>query len=307
MAIARALVVAALVVPGICGLRVGVSSHRPQGAVVASLTLLPDEKPVRRQPTHKDNRQQFFHDLLVLRCSALALAVDVPFHLLYGGGLKNWQLAMLKDVGWTIEDHHADLPFLKSIYRLNKTGPSTHIKSLWVTYMKFFAWRLTQYEAVLHMDAECCFTGGPRPPLTAQFFNRSAGVKFLSSDDSPSFLPERANTHAMLLKPSEATFAEIVEHARAGNHSGRTNTEQDVLETMFPVLQFSRPKIDGNLSHKHGCYKDHQCMERVLGEDPLDLRKKARGVILGRRVTRDAGQMCAAIQECHAGAKRKPA
>mmetsp|Transcript_77663 Transcript_77663/g.240649 ORF Transcript_77663/g.240649 Transcript_77663/m.240649 type:complete len:314 (+) Transcript_77663:53-994(+) len=313
MAIAMALAVAASVVSAVCGLRVDVPSHHPKGAVVASLTLLADEAPVRRAATHKDNRQRFLHDLLVLRCSALALGLDdVPFHLLYGGGVKDWELSMLKDVGWTIEDHRADLPFLKSIYRQNMSGGSTRIKSLWVTYMKFLAWRMTQYETVLHMDAECCFKGGPLA-LTAEFFNRPAGFKFLASDDKAGLHPENTNSHAMLLKPSMATFEDIVEEARTGNHTGRTNTEQDILEKMFPALQYSRPKIDQVLGHIHGCKKDHLCMERVLGENPQDLRKKARGVILGRRVTRDAGQMCAAIQQCvpegalHTGAKRATA
>lgn len=96
------------------------------------------------------------------------------------------------------------------------------------TYYKFFAWALTPYERVLHIDADFAF--GERPDAflttTTAYFQAKRGVAGRSYVG--------LNSHRLLVTPDANIFALLLAKAASGQYFTYTNTDQDVIETIFP-------------------------------------------------------------------------
>ena len=102
-----------------------------------------------------------------------------------------------------------------------------------LTSVKFHAWRLTQYDAILHTDVDVSFLESPRAALEAA---HASGLLFQpASREAAKRGYVGINTHMMLLRPSLDMHALITANAASGHFIPYTRTEQDVLEALFPL------------------------------------------------------------------------
>ena len=99
------------------------------------------------------------------------------------------------------------------------------------TATKFHAWNLTEFDAVAVVDSDVCLR-----PLSLM----NSLHAFSKSDKIFAASPERAfrkyngfNTHLMFLKPNRHIFNLLIDKAASSDFVPYTNTEQDVLETVF--------------------------------------------------------------------------
>ena len=100
------------------------------------------------------------------------------------------------------------------------------------TLTKFHAWNLTNLDAVAVLDSDICLHN------LASFWNALANFSQSSQPFAANY--ERANrryrgfsTRIMFLKPSPAIFKVLIDKAASGDFLPYTNTEQDVIETVF--------------------------------------------------------------------------
>ena len=100
------------------------------------------------------------------------------------------------------------------------------------TYYKFLAWALTKYTRLLHVDADTVLLEAPdrhlmqHPPyFAAPYFTPSVARDGRSYDGFCSCL--------MILTPDSDIFSQILAKAASGSYLAFTNTDQDVLESMF--------------------------------------------------------------------------
>ena len=95
------------------------------------------------------------------------------------------------------------------------------------TYFKLLAWTFTSYHRVLVMDSDAYFLASPdaylvqNPPYFAANA-AAAGRHFIGF-----------NSHLMIITPDLNVFDVLVDKAASGMYLTFTNTDQDVLETIF--------------------------------------------------------------------------
>ncbi|CAE7361770.1 SRM1 [Symbiodinium natans] len=179
--------------------------------------------------------QNFPLDAMRLKCSADRLGPEgseLPFHLLYGGGLQDSELTMLMRFGFIIEDYSKEVEYMKQ--KCCELCPHQERSDGWATTFKLFAWRAVAYDLVLHVDLDACFAG--RAPVRSMEDLAAENVTFLS-DVSPS--GPGWHSHIFALKPSLATFKEIMDFTL-----GKPRpycSEQDRLGDVFATAVFARP------------------------------------------------------------------
>jgi len=216
-----------------------VNESHEQVAVFATLVNTEDRA---------DDRQSF--DLvkaaISLRCSASLHGSEVPFHLIYGGGLRDRDVRILQEFGWILEyfDDSVSRAMMQHAYKPVYNGaeadmshrwwlPNNSVQKRrdgWATYFKFFAWRFTRYRKILHMDLDTCFRASP------DSFIRSVpdNITFVADIDIAKRMYVGLKTDAMFLSPSEEQFQTLLLRARNGEYVPYTNTDQDILEIVFP-------------------------------------------------------------------------
>ncbi|CAK9096258.1 unnamed protein product [Durusdinium trenchii] len=189
---------------------------------------------VNTQDHYKE--QNFVLDAMRLKCSADRLGRQLPFHLIYGGGLMESELSLLMRFGFIIEDYSKEVDFIKSKCCKQCDGR----RDGWATVFKLFAWKALAYDLVLHVDLDVCFAG--RSPAAAMEELKEANVSFLS-DPNPS--GPGWHSHIFALKPSLEKFKdqsstalrctppEIVDFTMG--HPRFYCSEQDRLHDMFDV------------------------------------------------------------------------
>lgn len=110
------------------------------------------------------------------------------------------------------------------------------------------------------MDADVILQEDPMSMFTMKQFENVTFQAFRESAKRPY---EGLNTHMMMVKPDVRVFRKIVERAKMGLYVPYTNTEQDVLEWMFPPELFTKLFDTGRdnrglaVKHLHGakhCY-----------------------------------------------------
>ena len=100
--------------------------------------------------------------------------------------------------------------------------------------MKFLAWNLSAiYERILFVDSDVCVTSDP-----LAWMNRHRSEYFAAQPETNgAFAQQRGylglTTHLMLLQPSRTVFRLLVDQGMSQSYVPFTNTEQDVLETVF--------------------------------------------------------------------------
>jgi hypothetical protein len=98
------------------------------------------------------------------------------------------------------------------------------------TTLKFAAWDLVEYDAFLLADSDVCFDEDVYPFLIDMFQKERY---FLASAEGGTRGWVGLNTHMVYAKPDVLLGKIMRDKASAGTFLPYTNTEQDVLETMF--------------------------------------------------------------------------
>lgn len=135
------------------------------------------------------------------------------------------------------------------------------------TTLKFWAWELQdEFDVILHTDTDLCFMQNPDAYV----------LNFMESPDQKSFqafceVKARGwtgfNVHLMMFRPNREIGKLLRLKAKGGDFVAYTNTEQDVIETVYsPSSQCVESQSQADLfpSHHHGkkwvwngksCYK----------------------------------------------------
>ena len=112
------------------------------------------------------------------------------------------------------------------------------------TALKFFYWNLTEYESITHLDTDVCLKEDIVPWILRMeeddMFFAATRERFDRSYDG-------LNTHVMFLRPSSRIFTLLQQKSEHGEFVPFTNTEQDVLETVFSTAGSSVQMF----SHEH--------------------------------------------------------
>lgn len=116
------------------------------------------------------------------------------------------------------------------------------------TTLKFNAWAL-KYDAVLVLDTDVCLEENPYPFLAAAY---KSGHYFLAFKGvSARRAVEGFNTHMIFLQPNTMFESLLRDKARNGEFMPFTNTEQDVLDTVFSAATSGVPR-QVFPKHQHG-------------------------------------------------------
>lgn len=99
------------------------------------------------------------------------------------------------------------------------------------TIMKLHAWRLVQFDLVLAVDSDVLFLESPLAFLTDV---RAAGALFRADAERAARGYYGINSHMMSLKPSLDLFAVLATNAATGHYMSYTQSDQDVIESIFP-------------------------------------------------------------------------
>lgn len=227
------------------------------------------------------------HDMILsalrLRCSAERLGSKLPFHLI-SALLRPEQLRLLESFGWQVENHTGGVAFMKSRYRPVYSAKEAEEqgrwwspgrmplvrKDGWATYFKFYAWRASWYDRVLLADLDICFKENPDPKL----LDIPSEVTFMASAERADRRYWGINSRLMVLRPSVGVFRALTSRAASGEYVPYTNTEQDVLEFMFPAHLFAsgRSDVSSILDHHHddlwGTHATNVCNVAALAALP---------------------------------------
>ena len=101
------------------------------------------------------------------------------------------------------------------------------------TTTKLLAWNLTEYDNVLCVDTDVVFSEDPSP-----WMRRHSERYFVARREVATRHYLGLNTHMFYLKPSQLLFRVLSDASTSGHYIPYTNTEQDVLESVFAPLAF---------------------------------------------------------------------
>lgn len=208
--------------------------------------------------------ESFVSQAILLKCTAGA--TNMPFHLMYAG-LSEDEVLQLQQFGWITHDMSHEVEFAQWLHRpvyteeeaiaLNRSWPDSKeggVKSKvqdrtdgWATYFKYFAWR-APFEKVLLVDLDVCFTDASMPleDRIAKLPNKD----FLATRDIRRDWAG-LDTHMVLLKPSNVTFAHLIRRSKEGDYVPFTNGDEDVLEVEFPPDLVGTEMIKAFIPHLH--------------------------------------------------------
>ena len=213
-----------------------------------------------------NRRASFFNMTYCLLRSARQNNSTLPFHLIYGGGLTDLELDSLRNLGYIINDFSNMSNFFQNIYHpvysvyqayqekrlyLDPTikGAVQGRKDGWATYFKYLTWTFTQYERVIFIDTDVIFHENPDQIFGVEELK---GLEFQAFAETAKRNYVGLNTHLMYVKPDLETFRMILDTADRGQWIPYTNTEQDVLEWIYPPKLFTKVFKKQSIKHKHG-------------------------------------------------------
>lgn len=192
-------------------------------------------------------KQNLVLNALLMKCSAMCYDSQLPFHMLYAGENSTEDdatMELLRSFGWVVEDMTSDVEKLKSIHKPVYDEKEAKVlvrwwshqrelvsgrKDGWATYLKFWAWRVQDYDLVLVADLDVLFAADPNEGMDAV----PANVIFMTSLEKRGDL-DGYDSHLMILRPDQGVYDELVLRAKLGEYVPYTNTDQDVLESLFP-------------------------------------------------------------------------
>ena len=169
-----------------------------------------------------------------------------------------------------------DVPYLPFKARYS----CTHCKQLWVdnnrvqkridgicTTTKFHSWSLNGFDAVAVIDNDVCLDDPNQVWRALDEFSKSDRI-FAARPEKAERRYWGFNTRIMFLKPNVHIFKLLTDKAASGDFVPYTNTEQDVLETVFS------PKLHSVTVPPHRHDKRCQCKE----QNPHAQKKKLKNI-----------------------------
>lgn len=198
-----------------------------------------------------------------LLCSARRLGSKLPFHLIHGGGLEKQEMRFLETLGWIVQDERIDRAFFRSLFkpvfkrtmaarqnrRWNDGNAVQRRYDGWATYFKFNAWTNTQYDHVVLSDVDVVFNENPDPVL-GTIPEGDVFQSYCETEKRHNYTG--MNTHMMILKPALKIFKQLCMKANMGDYVPYTNTEQDILEDLYPAERFATGNMTlDSLNHTH--------------------------------------------------------
>ena len=116
------------------------------------------------------------------------------------------------------------------------------------TSLKLLAWNLTEYDKILMADTDVFFMEDPLPWLRRQWHltfaatNELMNVQEMADEGRVSARGYHGlNTHLVLLTPSTVVLELLLDLATTGSFVPYTNSEQDVIETLFASNRVHAP------------------------------------------------------------------
>lgn len=101
------------------------------------------------------------------------------------------------------------------------------------TGMKFHAWELTMYDRVIVSDSDMCILEDPEPWMAAHLDEQFVAPVIPLDQEVRGFLG--ISSHYMLVRPSLQVARILKDMGRSGGFVPYTNSDQDVIETVFPA------------------------------------------------------------------------
>jgi len=98
------------------------------------------------------------------------------------------------------------------------------------TALKLFYWNLTEYTSITHLDTDICLKEDIVPWILRM---EQDDMFFAATREREQRSYDGLNTHVMFLRPSSDIFTLLQQKSEYGEFVPFTNTEQDVLETVF--------------------------------------------------------------------------
>ena len=172
-------------------------------------------------------------------------------------GLNPLAMARLAVAGWRVLDISRVPAMFAPMYQYQpghhwpRAGNGSNVaprKDGGCTSMKFLAWNLSSiYERILFVDSDVCIASDP-----LAWMHRHRNEYFAAQPETNgAFAQQRGylglTTHLMLLQPSPIVFRLLVDQGVSQSYVPFTNTEQDVLETVFSPHRHHPPPM----RHRH--------------------------------------------------------
>mmetsp|Transcript_17075 Transcript_17075/g.50899 ORF Transcript_17075/g.50899 Transcript_17075/m.50899 type:complete len:411 (-) Transcript_17075:21-1253(-) len=193
---------------------------------------------------HYKRRSDMVAEALRQRCAAVLAGSTLP-HYITVVDVPPAEIKLMRDIGILVVDRSHEVELVKSWWKpvfdeetarqlgrmwVDGNSDGTGRRDGWTTLFKFFAWNETGYDRVFVVDMDVVFIGDPGQQL--QKLARSpAGLHVEGQQAKRKYVG--ITVHAMLLRPSQRVFAELVQKSVAGDYVPYTNGEQDILEWYF--------------------------------------------------------------------------
>ena len=157
-------------------------------------------------------------------------------------GLKHPAMRRLRNAGFEIDDrsaldptHFAMVPrFVESpTMKWPRANQSQHVQGRVdsaCTSFKFMAWQLTRWRGLLMSDTDVVFRTDPRPWMQARL---NEDEYFFAEDERSKRNYVGINSHLVWLQPNRQVFRMLIDAGRHGNFVPYTNSDQDVIESLF--------------------------------------------------------------------------
>lgn len=165
--------------------------------------------------------------------------------LISGFSEVGYDLNTLKVKQWSMWDRVHDVP-RRELQFMSRAGPNDTLgrARLWpgsgivqnrkdgnCTSLKLHAFKLIEYAGVIMLDSDACFLEDPRPFIFALV---QRNVYFSANAERAQRPYDGFNSHIFFFTPSKLMAQVLIDKARLGDFMPYTNSEQDVLESVFP-------------------------------------------------------------------------
>ena len=214
--------------------------------------------------------ERWMRQALLLRESLASVGSTMPTYIL-AYGLEHRAKARLSDAGWTVIDvtstsgaaarrwpepvrNASEAAARHRRFAANRETAQDRLDG-WATALKLGLWQQTQFSKVLWADLDVCFSTNPDPLVAAWH-----GI-FGASPETMERPYPGLNTHLMLMRPDFAMHEVLKAAAEQGIWLPYTNTEQDLLESVFH-WEIPRGSLNGTtlsdlIAHHHSSRDSH--------------------------------------------------
>lgn len=150
------------------------------------------------------------------------------------------------------------------------------------TAVKLTAWNLTEYDGILHQDSDVCLLEDPRPLMRSwkregRYFGALVMPRRRAGKRLEKIQPQGFFTNVMYLQPNKMLFQLLRDKAASGDFRPFTNTEQDVLDTVFSMStqNITQPRLFSTARTCSSCAARVRAAHSFLKAAPRAARSSA--------------------------------